>query len=207
MRCRVLGLDLVDPAEPWEPWEDHPKKGRAVPASMTTHGFTLIIEGSINDPVGLDELFEAGCDDATFGTADGMGFGDFQRDARSFLAAVSTAIQQVDSVPGLRVVRIESEDLVTMAEIARRLERSRESIRLLAADARGPGGFPPPIARVRSRSPLWRWVDVSTWAESQLGRADPDAGLIASINAALEIRRRRSDLGSRERRFVDALSS
>ena len=177
-----------------------------MPAPTTTYPFTLIIEGSVETPTIIDGLFEAGCDDATFGTVDGVGFGDFQRGARSFLAAVSTAIHQVDSVPGLRVVRIESEDLVTMAEIARRLERSRESIRLLAADARGPGGFPPPVARIRSRSPLWRWVDVAAWAETELGRADPDAGLIASINAALEIRRRRSDLGSRERRFVDALA-
>ena len=168
--------------------------------------FTLIIEGPVGDPDMADALFEAGCDDATFGTIDGVGFGDFHRRARSFLQAVAKAIRQVDSVPDLRVVRIESEDLVTMAEIARRLQRSRESIRLLVADARGPGGFPPPVARIRTRSPLWRWVDVAAWAEGALGRADPDAGLIASINAALEIRRRRSELGSRERRFVDALA-
>lgn len=177
-----------------------------MPTSVREHVFTLIIEGRIDDADVVDSLFEAGCDDATFGSIDGVGFGDFHRRARSFLQAASTAIHQVDSVPGLQVVRVESEDLVTMAEIARRLHRSRESIRLLAADARRPGEFPPPVARIRSRSPRWRWVDVATWAEGALGQADPDAGLIASINAALEIRRRRSDLGSRERRFVDSLA-
>jgi hypothetical protein len=202
----MLDLDLVDAAERREPRERHPKEGRAVPTSVREHIFTLIIEGLIDDADVVDALFQAGCDDATFGSIDGAGFGDFHRRARSFLQAASTAIRQVDSVPGLQVVRMESEDLVTMAEIARRLHRSRESIRLLAADARGRGDFPPPVARIRSRSPLWRWVDVATWAEGALGRADPDAGLIASINAALEIRRRRSGLGSRERRFVDALA-
>ncbi|MGZ8614966.1 MAG: helix-turn-helix transcriptional regulator [Actinomycetota bacterium] len=177
-----------------------------MPAPARGFTFTLIIEGPVDDPAVIDALFDAGCDDATFGIVDGVGFGDFRRVARSFLGAASTAIRQVDSVPGVQVVRIGSEDLVTMAEIARRLSRSRESVRLLAADARGPGGFPPPVARIRSRSPLWRWVDVATWAEGALGHADPDAGLIASINAALEIRRRRSDLGALERRFVDALA-
>jgi hypothetical protein len=206
VRFRMLDLDLVDAQEPGEPRQRPQEEDRAVPTPAREHAFTLIIEGRIDDADVLDALFEAGCDDATFGTIDGVGFGDFHRSARSFLGAASTAIRQVDSVPGLRVVRIESEDLVTMAEIARRLGRSRESIRLLAADARGPGDFPPPVARIRSRSPLWRWVDVATWAEGALGRGDPEAGLVASINAALELRRRRSELGNRARRFVDALA-
>jgi hypothetical protein len=67
-------------------------------------------------------------DDATFGTIDGVGFGDFHREDRSILHAASTAIAQVDSVPGLLLVRIESEDLVTMAGIARAcIDRARAS--------------------------------------------------------------------------------
>jgi hypothetical protein len=166
----------------------------------------LIIEGPVDDDEVLDALFEAGCDDATFGMVDGVGFGDFRRAAPSFLHATSTAIREVDSVPRLQVARLEAEDLVTMAEIARRLGRSREGIRLFTTDERGPGGFPPPVARVRARSPLWRWVDVAEWAKQALGQDDPEAGLIASINAALEIRRRRPGLDKREQRFVDALA-
>jgi len=178
-----------------------------MPTSRTQeYAFTLIIEGPVDDGVVLDELFEAGCDDATFGMVDGVGFADFRRTAASFLHATSTAIRDVDSVPGVLVARIESEDLVTMSEIARRLKRSRESVRLFKTDSRGPGGFPPPVARVRARSPLWRWVDVAEWARQALGYDDPEAGLTASINAALEIRRRRPGLGKREQRFVDALA-
>lgn len=170
------------------------------------HSFTLIVEGPVDADEVLDALFEAGCDDATFGLVDGAGFADFRRTAPSFLQAASSAIRDVDSVPEVRVVRIENEDLVTMSEIARRLKRSRESVRLFKNDARGPGGFPPPVARVRARSPLWRWVDVVGWATEALGFDDPEAGLRASINAALEIRRRRPELGKREQRFVDALA-
>jgi hypothetical protein len=55
-----------------------------------------------------DALFEAGCDDATFGEQDGVYFGDFHRDAATFGDAVGSAIRQVEAaVPGLQVVRVE----------------------------------------------------------------------------------------------------
>lgn len=169
------------------------------------HPFTLIVDGPVDDDDVLDALFLAGCDDATFGSADGAGFADFRRRAPSLLHAIRSAIKDIESVPGLRVVRIEPEDLVTMAEIARRLGRSRESVRLLVAGDRGRGGFPPPVSRVRERSPLWRWSDVAAWADPALGHRDPDAALAAAVNAALEIRRQRASLAKRERRFVATL--
>lgn len=69
---------------------------------MTEHNFTLIIDGDVE--ARLDDLFEAGCDDATFGSIDATHYAVFDRTAPTFDAAVSSAISDVESVPGLRVV-------------------------------------------------------------------------------------------------------
>ncbi len=55
---------------------------------MTTHRFTLIVEGvDINDPDVFDAPYEAGCDDATIGTTDGIQVMDFSREALKLDAA------------------------------------------------------------------------------------------------------------------------
>jgi len=170
------------------------------------HEFTLIIDGPLLEDDVLDALFERGCDDASFGAVDDVDFGDFHREARSLSEAIRSAMRAVESVEELRVVRIEPEDLVTMAEIADRLGRSRESVRLLVGGERGPGGFPAPVSHLRSRSRLWRWADVAAWAELATPEQLREAGLIAALNAALELRRHRPGLARSERSLVDALS-
>lgn len=56
-----------------------------------------------------------------------------------------------------------TEDLVSGAEIGRRLGVSREAVRKWAnAPERD---FPPPLARV-GRSVVWDWGAVKTWADS-----------------------------------------
>lgn len=107
---------------------------------MTEHEFTLVIDGDLADETIARALFEAGCDDATFGVVDGVGYGEFLREAPSFAAAVLSAVDQVESIQGLQIVRVEPDDIVTMAQIGDRLDRTRESVRLLIAGQRGPGG-------------------------------------------------------------------
>jgi len=157
---------------------------------MTEHEFTLVIDGDLADEKVAATLFEVGCDDATFGIIDGIGYGEFIREASTFADAVMSAIRQVESVAGLRVMHIEPDDIVTMTDIAERLDRTRESVRLLIAGQRGPGGFPPPISHSRERSRLWRWSDVAEW----LGQIEPEeeesARFMAAVNAALELRHR-----------------
>ncbi len=92
---------------------------------MSEHAFTLVITGDLECEKTIDALFEAGCDDATFGTVDHVGYGDFVRRAPTFAEAVHSAIEQVESVAGLTVLRIEPDDLVTMNEIAERMGRSQ----------------------------------------------------------------------------------
>lgn len=156
---------------------------------MTDHEFTLVIEGDLTDEAVVRRLFEVGCDDATFGVTDGVGYGDFLREDPTFVGAVLGAIEQVESIDGLLVLRVEPDDIVTMAEIAERLGRTRESVRLLISGQRGPGGFPGPISHARDRARLWRWSDVTEW----FGQADTAqreaAHFVAALNAALELRR------------------
>jgi hypothetical protein len=62
---------------------------------------------------------------------------------------------------GLTVGSVRSEDLVTLREIAARTGRSYESVRLLAAGKRGPGGFPGPMSSAGWT--LYSWAQVRPW--------------------------------------------
>ena len=169
---------------------------------MTTHSFTLIVEGvDINDPDVFDALYEAGCDDATIGTTVGIPVMDFDREAASLYEAISSAIADAESVDGLRVVRIADIDLVSMSEIAARVGRSRECVRLWVNGRRGPGGFPAPLNSPHDRYRFWRWSDVEGWLRGVLGGEPWSAEdhLRAAINAALELRHHFRQLDPRDR--------
>lgn len=167
---------------------------------MSEYDFTLIFEG---DPA-FDALYEAGCDDGTFGETDGVRHVVFTREAPSLIDAVLSAIRDIEST-GLRVLHVEPEDLVTAAEIAKRLGRTRESVRLLAAGRRGAGDFPAPASRPRMRNRLWRWSDVAAWAKLLTPEQEHEARLLASANAALELRNQSRALPDDERRALSAL--
>ena len=176
----------------------------------TTHSFTLFFSGAdvLNDEQ-LDALYESGCDDALFGTRDNAQYGAFDREAPSFSEALASAIHDLTSaVPGLRIVRIEPDELVTMAAIAKRSGLSREYIRLLSNRKRGPGGFPAPIAYADDRTRLWHWPDVARWLTA-LGKAKVDvdtqaAELVAAMNAAFDLREHAGHLRSRRDRALVA---
>ena len=123
---------------------------------MANHEFILHLTSPPTDDQ-LDLLFDAGCcDDGLPGTTDGDGVISFDREAETLVAAVTSAITQAESVPGVIVTRVSPDELVTAKEIAERWGRSRESVRMLSAGRRGPGDFPAPAARAGRRSPLWR---------------------------------------------------
>jgi hypothetical protein len=164
------------------------------------HSFTLILGDAPEITSAVeDALFEAGCDDATLGTRCGVTYLDFVRAAGSFEKAVQSAIRDVRRA-GFVVIRVEPDDLVTAAEIARRTSRSRESIRQLIRGERGGGGFPIPVSGVTVTSPLWRWLEVADWLTKH--GASPklvsQAEAIGKINALLEVRRRLPELNDVE---------
>jgi len=162
------------------------------------YSFSLVLQGASDlTPEIADTLYEAGCDDALVGSRDGLLFAEFDREAPSSAEAIISAIRQVESAGvGLTVVRVEPDELVSAAEIADRVKLSRETIRLYAMGRRGPGTFPAPVARLRSRSPLYRWTDVAPWLAHHGGTAAPYASaeletatLIGMLNAAFDLRR------------------
>jgi hypothetical protein len=174
------------------------------------HSFTLFFSGAdVLDDECLDSLYEAGCDDALFGARDGAQYGAFDREALSFSEALASALRDVISaVPDLRITRIEPDELVTMATIAKRSGLSREYIRLLSNQQRGPGGFPAPIAYVDDRTRLWHWPDVARWL-TEFGKAKVDvdtqaADLVAAMNAAFDLREHAGRLQSKRDRALVA---
>lgn len=151
---------------------------------MDNQEFTLVLRGPITDEV-LESLYRAGCDDATIRTNGALVFVDFDRDALTMLEAVTSAIRQVRSI-GLDVRSVEPSDFVTLSEIAERLGRTRESVRLLAEGQRGSGDFPPAVVRVEDRSRLYRWSQISEWAHLDANEIERALSL-AVVNARLSL--------------------
>ncbi len=146
---------------------------------MRTHSFTIIASGvDMLDDVVMDRFFEAGCDDATVSFQKGLVVLEFQREAKTRLSALVSAIIAVGKA-GAEVERIEPDYLVSSSEIARRAGLVRATVSLYSEGKRG-AGFPPPVARVTSDSPLWDWVEVSSWMYRQ--------GKISSLQTVVEAR-------------------
>ena len=122
---------------------------------MPNYQFTLIIEGpDLQADAIIDALFEAGCDNALVGRTDGVQYLDFDRNAPSLEDAILSAVVDVERIDAAEVVRLADAGLVSMADIATRMGRTRESVRLLIAGERGPGGFPLPVSRQQKSDTL-----------------------------------------------------
>ncbi len=179
---------------------------------MTAYEFTMIVEGpDLQDDANVEALFEAGCDDATVGRVGGVQYLDFDREAESLPSAVASAAEAIEAaVPGARVVHLEPDDLVSMAEIAERTGRTRESVRLLVSAERGPGGFPAPATHFRRRHRMWRWQQVAVWFAKELNEpqlvGDPGtAQFITAYNAGLAWRQVNADLHPEDRQRIRRL--
>lgn len=166
---------------------------------MRTYNFTLVLDGppDLSEEI-LDAFFEAGCDDATFQIRDGLLIAEFDRDAGNLSDAVVTAIKDVESAtPAYHVVRVEPDDLVSITDIAKRTDRSRESVRLLAAGKRREHrSFPPPQGQI-GRQKLWAWGAVAEWFAHEVGQHARLGGapqFIAALNGVLATRRNLAEL-------------
>ena len=158
---------------------------------MPSYHFTLIVDGpDLQDDTRIEALFEEGCDDAVAGSVDGIQYVDFDREGPSLDRAVMTVVADVERLEGVQVVRIADAGLASMADIAKRVGRTREGVRLLVNGARGPGGFPSPVTDPRSRYRRWRWREVSRWFADWLGEdvAGTQDDLLAAVSAGLEFR-------------------
>lgn len=76
---------------------------------MKKYEFSLILKGSpeLTEEI-ADELFEAGCDDGTPGTCNGVFSIDFHREGDSLEAAINSAIKNVETA-GYQVEHVQIE--------------------------------------------------------------------------------------------------
>lgn len=129
---------------------------------MKVYEFSIIASGPNPEADDFeDRFFEAGCDDATISFQKELVILEFAREAKNFAHALTSAFADVLKA-GAKVERFEPDYLVSLSDIAARSGLSRAAISLYWKGERGKG-FPCPIARVTSESPLWDWVDVARW--------------------------------------------
>ena len=151
---------------------------------MTSFAFRIRLRDPLSDE-DADRLFEAFDEEVAVEEGPRGHFVGFQREAPSFLDAALDAIEEVIAL-GLEPLAVEDE-LVSMADIAERTGRSRQSVSMLVSGKRGPGGFPRPVAG-NVRSPLWHWADIASWFQNSAGDQEvfeDRTRTIASINGAL----------------------
>lgn len=125
---------------------------------MNAHEFTFVVDHRLSDDE-IDVLFDR-LDDVTPEREQVRTLLGFDRADESLAAALVSALHDVEAA-GLVVGSVLSEDLVTLKEIAVRTRRTYESVRLLAAGKRGPGGFPGPMSS--HGWTLYSWTQVSEW--------------------------------------------
>lgn len=84
-------------------------------------------------------------------------------------AAASALVERVDkAVPAAVPLRVEQE-LVSVSDVAQRIARTREYVRLLVDAKRGPGHFPPRVGVVGDGIRVWPWSVVLEWSDKVLG--------------------------------------
>jgi len=169
--------------------------------------FTLALADVAELSENIVERVYARCPDATVSQRDGVVYVSFDRQGQTFPTAVVAAVRSLQRL-GLRVDRIVADELVTPSEIAARVGRSRESIRLLIEGERGPGKFPPP-AEVLGQQRFWRWRDAKRWfaeyEERELVQSSFDA-FVAAVNGLLKAGREVHQLPPDEAKAVRQLA-
>jgi hypothetical protein len=107
--------------------------------------------------------------------------------AWSLTEAVVAGVRAVEAT-GLRVLRVDAHDWVTAGDVAQRIGKSRETVRLWAAGRMGPGGFPPPLNPGRDTT-FYSWAEVLAWLRHRAGLDLPDEEpVLAAANLAVQLR-------------------
>jgi len=154
--------------------------------------FTLGLNLSEISEQEVDALYEAGCSDATPSVQFGRVWMDFSRVAKSYKDAVFSAIRDIRKAKiGADVTRIDECNLVTQAEIARKIGKSPQYIHQLMTGSRGPGGFPPPSCHLGESAFVWEWCEVSHWlVENNIVKREAveDSRVAYLINEVLALR-------------------
>ncbi len=134
---------------------------------MKTYEFTLRLNREVADDE-IEQLYVAGCHDAAIETGPLGTLIQFDREARSLAEAVVSAVQDLEKIEGLRAIGVACDNIVTLLDIAERVGKSREAVRLWATGQRGPGGFPHPTLVTTGGEKLWDWQQVATWVQASM---------------------------------------
>ncbi|UWU92270.1 hypothetical protein [Bradyrhizobium sp. CB1015] len=158
---------------------------------MKKFEFSIVASGL--DPEAEDfeqRFYDAGCDDAAIAFQKGHIIVDFTREAKSISEAIITAVRNVQAA-GARIDRVEPDPLVSLSDIAARSGMTRAAMTQYSKGQRG-RGFPPPVARVTSDSPLWDWAAVAKWLFQHDKLSRDEAIAAAAVRAANEAIRSRA---------------
>ena len=172
---------------------------------MGTYAFNLRLHDPLNE-ADADRLYEAFDEEVAVESGPKGHWVGFERQAHSFLDAVLSAISEVIDL-GFEPLAVEDE-LVSMADIAERTGRSRQSVSMLFEGVRGAGDFPPPAAG-NVRSPLWHWADVAAWFDEYEGNeaeASDRRSTLAAVNGALAGRLLAREQPDQLRRIREAIA-
>jgi len=163
---------------------------------QTEYDFVLVLTDGIElTPAIEDALFNAGCDDATASMRSGRVYLTFSRLGASIKDAILRAVQDVRRAGvGADVLRVDYCNLVTQADIARKIGRSRQLVHQYMNGRRGPGGFPPPACEICDESPLWAWCEVACWLwQNNMIKEEVlrEAEEVEAVNSVLEMEHQR----------------
>jgi hypothetical protein len=183
------------------------RRSRQVKKLDQEFDFTLVLAGVPKlDCKVEDALFNSGCNDATIGMKYGCLWVQFSRRSGSLKDAILSAIRDVRAADiGARVMSVDECNLVTQADIGRKIGKSRQHIHQLVNGQRGPGGFPPPVCQINDETPLWEWCAVSYWLwQNNMLRPEDvdDSEVIAAVNTTLDLER----LSNRNPGLVDEVA-
>ncbi|WP_333849092.1 helix-turn-helix transcriptional regulator [Leclercia sp.] len=147
---------------------------------MALYNFTLTLSGVTSETEGLeDALYKSGCDDALICAYGNSVYLIFDREADSLDAAISSAIDNIESAGIGAIVESVDSALVGLSDIAEMTNMSRQAIAMLKDGTRGSGDFPCPIQRIKGQSPLWDWGEVAHWLASN-GRLKQESELVVN---------------------------
>src|SRR5690606_16576367 len=121
-------------------------------------------------------------------------------------AAIMEVVEHVEaSAPGVHVLQVEADPLLTIRDIAERVGRSLDSVRHAITGARGAAGFPSSEMSSAGHR-LWRWSKVAAWygiEDPQLVEAKPT---VQAINGWLALRDVVPDVAPAPEEVTSALS-
>jgi len=111
----------------------------------------------------------------------------FDWPAPSMAQAVAGAVRLLERVR-LRALRVDVSDWVTVGDVAQRIGRSREAVRLWIVGRVGPGGFPPPL-NPGCDTTFYSWAEVLPWLRGAMRLDLPaEEPVLAAANLALQLR-------------------